>query len=187
MGGKKPPAKKSEEEKLAEKRAKQNTALLKAAKNDEVVKAEKAIAEGAEINFQNEHGQSASHMAAAYGALDVLRLLYKSGADFTLINAKKMTPLDAAKHIGEEDAQALIEALLAGKSGDEIGLGKDLDLSDEEEDDDAGSSKPGASKKTDAAKPAPAKKAEEVVDVSDGKEADAVAAAAGAAVAAQGS
>ena len=166
MGNKKPPPKKSDEEKLAERVAKANANLLKAAKNDETAKAEKAIADGAELNFANEHGQTAAHMAAAYGALDIIRFLHKAGADFTLQNKKKMTALDAAKHIGEEDAQALIEALLDGRSGDDIGLGKDLDLSDDDEA--AGADADGSEAKAKAKAAAPeAAAAPMAVDVSD--------------------
>ena len=42
----------------------------------------------------------------------------------------KKTPLEVAQHIGEEDAAALIEALLEGRDDSSIGLGKDLDLDD---------------------------------------------------------
>jgi hypothetical protein len=44
---------------------------------------------------------------------------------------KEMTPLMVAKKIGEDDAARLIEALLAGLSGDDI-RGKDDDESDGE-------------------------------------------------------
>lgn len=80
--------KKSDEEKAAEKVAKANASLLKACKNDEVSKVEEAIAKGADINFITEKGdQSMAHVAAAFGALDVIRYLHKNGADFTRINA----------------------------------------------------------------------------------------------------
>ena len=78
-----------------------------------------------------QQGNTLAHVAAAFGALDVLRYLYKSGAVFDAPNGKKMTPLEAAQAIGEEDSVLLIQALMEGKSGDEIGLGKDLDLDDE--------------------------------------------------------
>ena len=42
----------------------------------------------------------------------------------------KKTPLESALQIGEEDAAKLIEALLAGKSGDDIGKSADDDLLD---------------------------------------------------------
>jgi len=85
------------------------------------------------IKFNFLADSAAAHMAAAYGALDVLRYLRTQNADFSLENQKKMTPLAVAKQIGEEDATALLEAFAEGKSGDEIGLGKDLDMSDEDD------------------------------------------------------
>jgi len=60
-------------------------------------------------------------------------LLYSQSPDlFGQENTQKKTPLEVAKHIGEDDAILLIEALLAGEDTSTIGLGKDLDL---EEDD----------------------------------------------------
>ena len=127
MGNKKPPPKKSDEEKAAEKLAKLHVSMLKAVKNDEKLKVEECIDQGADVNFANERGQTAGHVAAAFGALETLRYLYSKGADFTLQDEKKMVPKDVAIKIGETDAAALIDALLAGLSGEDIGLGKDLD------------------------------------------------------------
>ena len=189
--------KKSDEEKAAEKVAKANASMLKAIKNDEVAKVEDANAKGADINFITEKGdQSMAHVAAAFGALDVIRYLHKNGADFTRINAvrapsplvlrvplwwcgggflvgmppretcqnilelaehasclsrslalsrslvqAKKTPLESAVQIGEENAAKLIEALLAGKSGDDIGKSSAddelLDIGDGSGDDEA--------------------------------------------------
>jgi len=134
MGNKKPPPKKSDEEKAAEKLAKLHTSMLKAVKNDEKIKVEECIDKGANVNFANERGQTAGHMAAAFGALDTLRYLYSKGADFTLQDEKNMVPKDVAIKIGETDAAALIDALRAGLSGEDIGLGKDLDDLDVGED-----------------------------------------------------
>ena len=143
MGGKKnAPPKKTEEEKAEEKRLKVCTNMLKAAKENELAKVQKAVeSEGADINFANEvrakhhpgfrmanthapavpclvdrsqQGQTCAHVAAAFGALDVLRYLYKNGALFDVQNSKKQTPLDAARFIGEEDSVLLIEALMDG-------------------------------------------------------------------------
>jgi len=151
MGQKKAPPKKSEEEKAAEKHAKLCTNMLKACKNDEVAKVEEALDKGADLMWANERGQTAAHMAAAFGALDVLRFLHKRGADFVTIDEKKMTPKDVAIKIGEDDSAALIDALLAGLSGDEIGLGRDLDLAD---DDDMPAATPREGEDTPAATPA---------------------------------
>lgn len=63
----------------------------------------------------------------------MLRYLHSIGADWTLENSQKRTPLAVAQHIGEDDAALVIETLLAGKNADHIGLGKDMDLSDDDE------------------------------------------------------
>ena len=92
------------------------------------------------MDQQNERGNTPAHVAAAFGALNVLCFLNDHGARFDILNAKEHTPLDAACHIGEAEAAALLEALLAGKSGPDIearespfnvGKGKSLDSNDE--------------------------------------------------------
>ena len=133
MGQKKVPAKKSDEEKAAEKKLKANESMLKACKDDELKKVEEAVGKGADIDWQNDKGHTAAHVAAAFGALNTIRYLHKAGADLEKINEKKMTPLMAAKHIGETDAAALIEALLAGLSGEGIGKNDDDDDEDDAE------------------------------------------------------
>ena len=122
MGQKKAAAPKlSEEEKAAQKKLKECEKMIKHCKDDEVKKVEEAVSKGADVNWQNERGHTAAHVAAAFGALNVLRYLHSQGADLEMINEKKMTPLMAAKHIGEEDAALLIEAFLRGESGENIG------------------------------------------------------------------
>ena len=110
-----PPVPPPPEGRSAEALAKVNASLLKAAKEDEVKRVDEMLSKGADINHANEHGQTASHFAAAFGALTVLRLLHARGADFTKQNGNGMTPLEAAKHIGENDAVKHIEALVNGK------------------------------------------------------------------------
>ena len=90
---KKPPAK-SEEQKAAEAAEKEAKAIqkandnfFKAVKDDEVKKCEDWKAKGADINYINDKGHSAVHVAAAFGALNVLRYLHKQGASFETINA----------------------------------------------------------------------------------------------------
>ena len=95
--------------------AKVHSSMLKAAREDETKKVDEALSKGGDIGFANDHGQTAAHMAAAFGALGVLRLLHSRGADFTRTNNSGMTPLAAALHIGETVAASHIEALLAGK------------------------------------------------------------------------
>ena len=52
--GKKPPPKLSDEEKAEQAKAKANTALLKAAKDDNRAKCADAVSKGADVNFANE-------------------------------------------------------------------------------------------------------------------------------------
>ena len=134
MGGKsKKPATptKSDEEKAAEKaakaRAKAATDMLKAAKEGDRAKVEKALTSGVDINHTNERGQTAAHMAAAFGHRKLLRILYAKGADFSLQtnDHNKFTPLTAALFIGEQAAATLIEALIAGKDVDVKGESDD--------------------------------------------------------------
>lgn len=162
--GKKPPPKLSAEEKAAAAAAKATETLFKAAKNDERSKAEDALTKGAQVDFVNDvrgswvglyssllpqltvcptsvcsqKGHNAAHVAAAFGALEVLRLLYSKDIElFGQQNAQKKTPLEVAQHIGETDAEALIEALLAGRDDGTIGLaakGEDLELDDGQDD-----------------------------------------------------
>ncbi len=100
---------------------KANADLLKAAKNDEAGKAEKAIAAGAALDTKNAHENTPIHIAAGFGALKVIRVLHKAGAALDQPNKKGLTPLEMARSINEPDAAALIEALLNGESGDGIG------------------------------------------------------------------
>ena len=86
MGGKKAPPKATDEEKAAKALAKLHEQMQKAAKNDEVKKIEDAIGKGADIDFVNERGHTCAHIAAAFGALEVIRFLHKHDADFSLEN-----------------------------------------------------------------------------------------------------
>ena len=166
MGGKKPTApKQTDEEKAEQKRIKACESMFKACKDDEVKKVQENLDKGADINWQNDKGHTAAHVCAAFGALDTLRLLHKQGANLELINEKKMTPLQAAKHIGEVDAAKLIEALLAGLSGDDIG--KDNAESDDDDAELAKAKAAAASKASSKQPSKAAKSTDEVVDVTD--------------------
>ena len=94
----------------------QNAALLKFAKNDEFKKVIDALKSGANVNYRDDLGQTAGHVAAAYGALDVIRVLNEHGADWTITTTDEhqFTAVAAAKFIGELDSVKLIEALVAG-------------------------------------------------------------------------
>ena len=123
------------EAEAAKKVEKANADLMRACKNDEGKKAESAIAKGADINYENDKGNSLMHIAAGFGSLSVIRVLHKAGASLEKANQQQLTPLQMAQKINEENAAALIEALLAGKTGDEIGAGEG---EEEEEGEEAG-------------------------------------------------
>ena len=66
MGGKKPPPKKSDEEKALEKQLKANESLLKNCKDDEVKKCQEAVEKGADVNWHNpNHVSHATHTPAS--------------------------------------------------------------------------------------------------------------------------
>ena len=145
MGGKTKPAptaKKTDEEKAAEKAAKAlskaQADFLKAAKQGDRAKVVAAISSGiVDINYANERGQTAAHYAAAFGHRKLLQYLHANGADFTLQTSDnhRFTPLAAANFVGETAAAALIEAL---QSGAAIDIGDASDDDDDDDDDDDG-------------------------------------------------
>ena len=58
---------------------------------------------GAQVNAQNESGQTAIHYACSKNHGDVVRLLLKHGAHVTIVNAQRQTALhraSAAGHLG---------------------------------------------------------------------------------------
>ena len=142
MGGssksKAPAGKKTDEEKAAEKLQKAvekaKVDLLKATKNGEAAKVEAALTLGVDINHTNERGQTAAHLAAAFGQRKILKLLHTRGADFSCEtnDQHKFTPLTAARFVGEEETAKFIEALLDGTAVD---IGDDSD--DDDDDDEA--------------------------------------------------
>ena len=85
------------------------------------------------MDSQSQRGHGIAHIAAAFGSLSILRLLYIKNAEiFDMKNAMKKTPLQVAQDIGEEDAALLIVALLEVKDDGTIGLGKGLDMDDDD-------------------------------------------------------
>lgn len=85
------------------------------------------------MDSHSQRGHGIAHIAAAFGSLSILRLLYIKNAEiFDMKNAMKKTPLQVAQDIGEEDAALLIVALLQGKDDGTIGLGKGLDMDDDD-------------------------------------------------------
>ena len=80
----------------------------------------------ADVNKKNKNGDTPSHLAAKYGNLRGLKLLFRMGADADIQNAQEFTPLDSAvneiknegnppQHI--EAIKAVIEFLKKDKEG----------------------------------------------------------------------
>ena len=81
-----PTPKLSDEEKAAAAFEKLNANMCKLAKNDEVAKVEEALSKGADKDYVNDKGHSVVHVAAAFGALGVIRLLFSKGSNFEASN-----------------------------------------------------------------------------------------------------
>jgi ankyrin repeat protein len=72
------------------------------------------IAAGAEINRRCEHGRTALHMAAAWGQIEMVRLLVESGADATICDDEGKSPAELAagsRRVGEAELRRVIEFL----------------------------------------------------------------------------
>jgi len=83
------PLEKKQQEKL-------NKALLEAVKKGDLSKVQELVQEGADVNFKTRSGDTALHIAASEGHLEIFDFLLKNGADPTIINKKKKTPIDVA-------------------------------------------------------------------------------------------
>jgi ankyrin repeat protein len=59
------------------------------------------VSHGAEVDWQNEEGMSALHVAAMWGNVAAVRLLLDSGADPVVVDEEDRTPLDHAQGQGE--------------------------------------------------------------------------------------
>jgi len=58
------------------------------------------VASGADVNAQDEHGNTALHGAAARGADQIIQFLVEHGAKLNVKNKQDRTPLDLAMGIG---------------------------------------------------------------------------------------
>lgn len=54
---------------------------------------ERLIEFGANVNFSNEHGQTALHTVAKNGDMDIITLLVKNGANVNAIEQGNITPI----------------------------------------------------------------------------------------------
>ena len=152
MGGKsKGPSEAEKAAKAAEKAAKAAEkaakAFFKAAKEGDRSKVEAPILAGTvDVNYMNEKGQTAAHMAAAFGHKKLLQFLHKHGARFDLEtnDHHKFTPLRAAEFVGEKETAKFIEELLAGTAA-EMGDEDSDEGTDDDEDEDGGQGNASAS------------------------------------------
>jgi len=84
--------------------------LKKAAESGDIEAMKRALAEGANVNGQNEQGHSALGSAAWVGQVEAVRLLIDAGADVNLKDKQKYRPLHGAMFLGRfEIARLLIE------------------------------------------------------------------------------
>ena len=73
-------------------------ALHDAASNGDVAKVKTLLAQGADVNYQNQYGRTALMKTALKGHVAVVKLLLAQGADVNLKNKKGKTALSVAKN-----------------------------------------------------------------------------------------
>jgi uncharacterized protein len=77
--------------------SKENTALMVAAKSNQLPNLKLLIAKGANLNLQNNLGYTALRTAADYNRVEVARLLLENGANPNLKDNEGLTPLTVAE------------------------------------------------------------------------------------------
>ena len=76
----------------------QESPLYLAAGNSNLIIANSLINNGAEVNFQQQEGETALHMAAFYNNTELISLLLENGSNpFIKTYYSKLLPLDYAK------------------------------------------------------------------------------------------
>ena len=78
----------------------------------EVVEAEKALANGVDVNQTDDEGYSALQAAAENGYLEVVQLLVSKGADVQ--HKAPYTALELAEMAGNKDVVAYLKSLAGG-------------------------------------------------------------------------
>ena len=96
--------------------------LNKAVKNNDTKKAMAVLDKGlvSVQHVEESTGHTALHRAAAFGAVEVIKMLHSRGASLAAKNKREQTPLEVAVTIGEDKAAKLLRALAEGKSGEDI-------------------------------------------------------------------
>jgi ankyrin repeat protein len=67
------------------------------------------LAQGADVNTQDDDGLTPLHWAAKEGNQDIVKLLIAWGADVRVKSRKSLTPLDWAAEQGHQDIVALLK------------------------------------------------------------------------------
>lgn len=110
--------------------------LIKAAKGDELKRAEAAVAKGGDLTRADEHGNTLMHIAAMFGALKMIKYLHSQGLRLDLVeNEQGRKPVDTARRVGELKSTALLEAIAAGKPTDTILQNQEIDSGGSDEED----------------------------------------------------
>ncbi len=92
----------------------ENEKLLAAADAGDIERVKEAIKSGADIHVQSEFFEdSALHIAASKGYLDIVKFLVENDADLLLTNGTDMTPL----HLAARDGQEHVVEYLLEKAG----------------------------------------------------------------------
>ncbi|XP_049331691.1 transient receptor potential cation channel, subfamily N, member 1 [Astyanax mexicanus] len=85
--------------------------------------AEMLLKSGAEVNAEQENGETAMHVAARYGALQMMRALTEEGADLTWRSKVGETPLHVAvHHCHAHMVEAILNSLSSERSREEAEL-----------------------------------------------------------------
>ncbi|KAF7691391.1 hypothetical protein HF521_011688 [Silurus meridionalis] len=85
--------------------------------------AEMLLKSGAEVNTELENGETAMHVAARYGNLQVMKSLVEEGADLTWKSKAEETPLHVAvRHCHAHMVEAILNFLTTEKSREEAEL-----------------------------------------------------------------
>jgi len=84
-------------------------ALVSAAFGGQMEIVTRLLASGADVNCQNEHSETALHMAAQEGYEFIAEALLKAGADPNKANAEGDTPWDYAVYYEHKGIQAVLE------------------------------------------------------------------------------
>ncbi len=89
--------------------------LLTAAQLGDIDRVRLAIAKGANLNYQDEHGGTALHWAVFYGYKDIVQLLLMQGANPLIKDKDGITPIDVARINNKKEMLKLLEKYVKKK------------------------------------------------------------------------